>query len=434
MSTPATDPNAASLAEVSEGFAASPARRMPGKSMFADFFDQNPDALVAARAKDGLEPAQQPTARTTQKPNETKNDAGHDADGGKAIGDGHPSDHKENEGSTAEGDENLQEDEKNLGGPEGGDAGRAFKTLKTRLREARAQLKTEISKRDEQIKALQSAKGQAETPAELATIRAELETVRKERDELNQSFKAALYKHTPAFVKKYSEGRNSILELAGASFPKEIADEAKAILAMPPGTARDAAMERVSDGRPAVLARLDNLALQLDKLALDQRQEEQEADKRYDEYISRTRTDQENSRKAKQKEFEDTFNAALQKIQDKANGVDIFYPKSDPKEESERQEIINMAKRAWNGSMNAEQLATLQLWGSGFPAALKQMIKLREGLDAALSKIKRLEGATPGVGGGADTGGSAEPTAPKEGESMAEYAARLNPTGRFARR
>ncbi len=421
--------DATSLAEVTEGFAASPARRMPGKSLFSDYFDQNPNALADARAKDGLEPTQQ----TSTTKNNEKDDAGHQTDGAKASGNGQPSDHAKDEGAVTEGDENLQEDEKKLSA-EGDNSGRAFKTLRTRLKEARAQLKTELAKRDEQIKTLQSAQGTAETPAELASIRAELEAVRKERDELNQSFKVALYKHSPQFVKRFSEGRNTILELAGASFPKEIADQAKAILAMPPGSARDNAMEQLADGKPAMLSRLDNLALQLDQLSLEQRREESEADKRYDEYVVRTGSEQETAQKAKQKQYEGLFNAALQKIQDKANGVDIFYPKSDPKEEAERQEIIGMAKRAWSGSMNGEQLATLQLWGSGFPAALKQMIKLREGLDAALAKIRRLEGATPNVGGTADAGGTPESTQPKQGESMAEYAARLNPTGRFARR
>lgn len=431
--TAPTDPAAASLADVAAGYAATPARRMPGKSAFAEFFEKEPDALNQALAADDArkKPA---TAGTTPKPNETKND-GQPASGKDAGGDGHTPDHPAHEAPSGEGDEDLSQDEKDLGGPEGGDAGRAFKTLKTKLKEARQQLKTELSKKDAEIKALQSAKGAAETPAELASIRTELETARKERDELSRHLKGAFYKHSPEFTEKFSGRRKAILDMAGATLPKELADQAKSLFSMPPGDPRDNLLEQLADGKLARAASLSSILMQLDGLALDQQREEADADKRYDQYISERRAQAEATQKARQEQFDATFNAALNRIQDKANGIDLYYPKSDAKEESERQEAIGLAKRAWSGAMNPEELATLQLWGARFPALLTQNAKLRAGLDAALAKIKKLEGSTPGVGGPGESGQGAtgENAQPKQGESMAEYAARLNPTGRFNR-
>lgn len=403
----------------------------PNATSLASRFASDPNTIPrATESRWGLpntpiEPQQPKPDEKSQK--EVKQDQAHDAqhaDDGK----GKPVDGtKSKDGQASDGQ--LSEDEIEKLTP---DAGRSWKTLKNQLKLARterANLLAERTKLSDEIKTLQSQAKQAETPAELSEIKQQLEQTKKDRDEINTVLKTALYQHSPEFQKKFTAQREGVMELAKRTLSSEVFAQAKEIFKLAPGEYRDRLLSELSDSlSTAQRGRLDALTLRWDEINMQQEAELADGAKRYDEW----QQSQQAVQQKRQKEYESLFTDALTNVQDPKTGIDIFFRSEDPKHQTEVDDMVQVARNAWTGKMDAKKLVTLQLWGAAFPNLLKQTQSYAKKVSELQAEIDSLKASTPGVKSGTKAESSnSDDRAPREGESMAMYLARVNPSGKF---
>lgn len=399
----------------------------PNATSLASRFAGDPNTTPrATESRWGLPngPIEPQTATPNEKsPPETKTPPADDGKGKPAAADAA----KPKDGAPSDGQ--ISDDEIEKLTP---DAGRSWKTLKNQLKLARterANLLSERTKLSDEIKTLQSQAKQAETPAELSEIKQQLEQVQRERDEINTVLKTALYQHSPEFQKKFAAQREGVMELAKRTLSSEVFAQAKEIFKLAPGEYRDRLLSELSDNlSTAQRGRLDALTLRWDEINMQQEADLAEGAKRYEEW----QQSQQSVQQKRLKEYETLFTDVLSNLQNPKTGIDIFFKAEDPKRQAEIDEMVEVARNAWTGKMEVKKMATLQLWGAAFPNLLKQTQAYAKKVSELQAELDSLKASTPGIKSGSkDADVSSDDQRPRDGESMAMYLARVNPSGKF---
>lgn len=264
---------------------------------------------------------------------------------------------------------------------------------------------------------------------ELATLRAELDSAKNEREQLNQLLKATAYEKSPEFQQKWDKATKQALNVAKATLGPELFGKVEQLLRLPAGDIRKRAVNDLYTDLDAYDQQQVALAIRdMDRINAERQSELEESGKNYDALQARRKAEWD----GKQKQYLEIFKQVTQELENPDNGMELFQPRKDDSTwNSGLVESNKVAENAWSGSMQPKQLAILQKWGSRFPQAL-EMLRAQSGEIAELKKeIAGLKKSTPRVDTGENTPSDqvieGDSDTPKPGESFTEFAHRIAP-------
>lgn len=323
----------------------------------------------------------------------------------------------------------LSEDAAEKLSPEGTSFARLKRSNKAAIK-ALGESKSKLTALEKEIAELKAKPVTATNTAELEALKTERESIKKERDELATLLKSVGLERSPEFQAKYKGRTDAILNTAKRTLPADVYAQAESVLALPPSPAKLELLEKIAENVPHMTSNLlAQFASQMDQVAIEREAELAEGARGYDNLVQT----EAQKRQSRQTQYQAVFDQALAKIMSKESGIDLFQKTGNPEQDAVVEEMASVAKRAWSGEMPAEQLATLQLWGSAYPHQLKANAELARQLEEAQKTIKELRGASPSIKAGEEGGGDDAALKPKDGETMGEYGRRIAPRFGIAR-
>lgn len=227
---------------------------------------------------------------------------------------------------------------------------------------------------------------------------ADLEALKKERDELSEKLRLVAVENHPKF-KAHFEGRtNAQIELAKRIVGTEKATRIAEILKTPEGAWRDSQMDDfIADLNPMQQSRLGGVINALSEIGMEREREIANAKTTYERMTTEHKTAQERQQKEFKDNAEKAFSSELSSLEDAKNPAGFLFQKKDGNEawNKEITERVESAKNLLFGKSNPETLTRAAFHAAAFPAVLKYAIERSEQVGKLEAQVKALTASNP---------------------------------------
>ena len=271
-------------------------------------------------------------------------------------------------------------------------------------------LQAELEKTQAEFKALKESGVQSESVAK------ELETLRAERQQLNDEIEKIAFERSPKFRQQYIAREDSLKNQALKLLKSAGVDETlfeQAVIASEKKKFELLSDESLSDGHRSALA---SLLIQYDML----QEEKNQALSKSKEYASQLAQEEESKKQAEITQFQEkekqVFTSALERI---SKTYEPF-TKVEGNEAWNKQVETNVevAKKFFSGQLSWDELAEMALYGSGAKTIHHMFKTVQTKLNEANAEIKRLKSASPSVNGHTAPVKQSDPSMSREQRAM----------------
>jgi hypothetical protein len=264
-----------------------------------------------------------------------------------------------------------------------------------------------FKERDEKISTLSKQIEELNTRTAEATTGKELESLRKERDELSDKIAMLNVVEHPKF-KAYYDGKRQEQIAVAKSVLGDKAVEFEQLMAMPDGVFKDQQLEAmvadlgpISQGRVGAI--LNNIT------TLEAEKQSQIANwKQNRDAMQIEEEKQKQATLAKQQEttrqLTAEFDAAMLKVQDKTEGLAAFQKRGDPEWDAAVDNRIEYAKVLFSGKVDKAGAFQAILNAASFDGVASQALALQQEVVRLNGVIKSMQAANPTINPGGSSG------------------------------
>lgn len=246
---------------------------------------------------------------------------------------------------------------------------KAWDEWKTKAREdLRKELETEFT---------------SKPPAEVLTLKQQLDAIAKERDEARGHLRQVAIERDPAFEKEYKLAVNAAIGMAKTVVGIANADAVEKVLNMQPGEYRDAAVDKLMENLPAYKQSQIGMALgRMDEIRATKAAKIADTQANWQKYQQEQQLVQERQQAEATTLFE-------QQLQDWSGdkGLAVLQKRDGDTEWNDKvDKTAELAREIFSGNLNSpKDVAKAAIWAASAPALLDE-------LKIALGRIKELEG------------------------------------------
>jgi len=247
---------------------------------------------------------------------------------------------------------------------------------------------------------LKATKDELEKARKSPMASAEVEALKKERDELDARLRVLDIERHPKFIAHFTQKLNQQVEMAKSIVGPDQAAKVEAVLKMPDSPARTEQLDAIVEGlSPSRQTRLGNVLGMLDALNSERASELAKAAESRELLI-----ESERAQMAQQEQnFEATFSRELAAASDGETGVPAFQARADDAAwNSGLQNRVSLAKAIYTGKLQAPERAKAALWAATAPVLLQQNLALTQELARLQGELARARGGAsapmPGAG------------------------------------
>lgn len=265
-----------------------------------------------------------------------------------------------------------------------------FKRVKEKLRTTEkeaGEVKTKLQTYESELAELRKA------PKHNAKL---IEEITAERDRYKSIHDQVLLTQLPEFRQQYDAKIGSIIAPLKTMVPEK-ADAIAEALQLPDGKHKRAILnELMTDLDEYTKGEISVASIEIRKAIAERDNKISESNKT----LNSIATERANQAKAAQEEAQKAFDAAVAKVQDKAQGMPIMQLREgdDAKDwNAGVKQRLDMARHIYSGNLSPEERANAAFWASSGETLLKELNAARTELASMKETVARLGGATPSL-------------------------------------
>jgi hypothetical protein len=220
---------------------------------------------------------------------------------------------------------------------------------------------------------------------------AEVDHLRKERDELSSELKVSAIERHPEFKRKYEEKAGVLLQQAKTMVGVGQGDNITSLMFAPESDERTERLDDIFSELPvSKQARLANIISEMDRIQDERQAELSSASATYDQLMESDRTNRSNVQQGNNKLFDE--------VSESARNLEM-YKKKDGDEEWNNgvEERMALARRIYTGQSSPEELVLASCWAAAAPQYREAYGAQMEVNRRLKAQIKELTGASPSV-------------------------------------
>lgn len=284
----------------------------------------------------------------------------------------------------------------------------------------------DIAERDKQISDFKAKTAELETKLkagvstpELDTLKADLDKIKKERDEYDERLKVVAVTNHPTFIREFETKLNSQIELAKKLVEKDQHEAWERVLSMQDGKFRDAKIEELMEPlTPVQVARMGSILNSIFEINTLKQEIIKNAG---EEHAKMTAAQQEQSKKRAE-----SMEAALKESLAKAPEHILYKKTEDVEWNKDVDARLKQAETLARSSLSVADSTKIVLDHLALPVIQKQLESSRAEIEKLKGQIADFTGANPGISSrtpepGLDEGGG-QPVRIQSGSNPMEAA------------
>lgn len=229
---------------------------------------------------------------------------------------------------------------------------------------------------------------------EYQALKREFDARDKEAKELSERLRLVEVEQHPQFQAYFKAKTDQQLAIAKAAG----GDKAVEILKLPPGAYRDQQLEELSaELTPLKSAQLAGVLIRMEEINAEKANEIAKAKESYEQLQSNNKAQLEKQRG----EMTAMFENVTKEVTDKEKGLAVFQEREGDEEWNKGvRERLSLARHAFEGKLKPEDAARAIYWSAAAPQLLVQLKGVMAEKAALEKQVAELRAATPNPGGG----------------------------------